>query len=91
MKIFLLVLNLLSLFSLFVMAAVYGLWPEHLEAMGLRGEAGKVVMLQLISFMLLLGAMQSTLEMGWRRFALFGCFVVLGQSVLLSILLPGLH
>lgn len=91
MKKFLLVLNLLSLFALFVVAALYGLWPEHLVAMGLRGEAGKVVMLQIISFMLLLGAMQTTLEMGWRRFSLIACFVVLGQSVLLSILLPGLR
>ncbi len=90
MKKFLLFLNLLCLFCLFVVAALYGLWPEHLHAAGLRGEAGKVVMLQLISFMLLLGAMQSSLEPAWRRFSLVACFVVLGQSVLLSILVPGL-
>jgi hypothetical protein len=86
-----LVANLLSLFALLFLAALYWLWPEHLHQMGLRGEAGKVVMLQLISFMLLLGALQSSLEPGWRRFSLVACFVVLGQSVLVSILLPGLR
>ena len=91
MKKLLLGANLLSLFSLLVITALYMLWPEHLHSMGLRGEAGKVVMLQIISFMFLLGALQSSLELSWRRFSLIACFVVLGQSVLLSILLPGLH
>lgn len=90
MKKLLLAANLISLFALLVTAALYTLWPEHLYSVGLRGEAGKVVMLQIISFMFLLGAMQSSLELGWRRFSLIACFVVLGQSVLLSILLPGL-
>lgn len=90
MKKTLLVANLLSLFSLLVVAGLYALWPEHLENAGLRGEAGKVVILQIISFMLLLASFQSTLEMGWRRFSLFACFIVLGQSILMSILLPGL-
>jgi len=86
----LLVANLLSLFALLVVAGLYALWPEHLEHAGLRGESGKVVILQIISFMLLLASLQSTLEMGWRRFSLFACFIVLGQSILMSILLPGL-
>ena len=90
MKKTLLVANLLSLFALLVVAGLYALWPEHLEHAGLRGESGKVVILQIISFMLLLASLQSTLEMGWRRFSLFACFIVLGQSVLMSILLPGL-
>ena len=90
MKKTLLVANLLSLFSLLVVAGLYALWPEHLEHAGLRGEAGKVVILQIISFMLLLASLQSTLEIGWRRFSLFACFIVLGQSILMSILLPGL-
>lgn len=83
--------NLFSLFALLVLGALYSLWPEHLHQLGLRGEAGKVVMLQLISFMLLLGALQGSLEPAWRRFSLVACFVVLGQSVLVSILLPGLN
>jgi len=86
----LLVANLLSLFGLLVVTGLYALWPEHLEHWGLRGESGKVVVLQIISFMLLLASFQSTLEMGWRRFSLFACFIVLGQSILMSILLPGL-
>ena len=90
MKKTLLVANLLSLFSLLVVAGLYALWPEHLEHAGLLGEAGKVVILQIISFMLLLASLQSTLEIGWRRFSLFACFIVLGQSILMSILLPGL-
>lgn len=90
MKRLLLSLNLLSLLALLVMAGLYMLWPEHLQAAGLRGEAGKVVMLQLISFMFLLASLQSSLEAGWRRFSLIACFVVLGQSILLSTLLPGL-
>jgi hypothetical protein len=90
MKKVLLAANLFSLFGLIVVSALYLLWPEHLYSMGLRGEAGKVVLLQIISFMFLLGAVQSSLEIGWRRFSLVACFVVLGQSVLLSILLPGI-
>ncbi|MBX3168438.1 MAG: hypothetical protein KF760_13555 [Candidatus Eremiobacteraeota bacterium] len=90
MKKALLVANLLSLFALLVVAGLYVLWPEHLEHMGLRGESGKVVVMQIISFMLLLGSLQSTLQIGWRRFSLFASFIVLGQSILMSILLPGL-
>ncbi len=90
MKRLLLSLNLLSLLALLVVAGLYALWPEHLQQAGLRGEAGKVVMLQLISFMFLLASLQGSLEIGWRRFSLVACFVVLGQSILLSTLLPGL-
>jgi hypothetical protein len=90
MKKFLVFLNLLSLFSLLVVAGLYLLWPEHLDHLGLRGESGKVVCMQIISFMLLLGSLQSTLTLNWRRFSLIGSFVVLGQSILMSILLPGL-
>ena len=90
MKKALLVANLLSLFALLVVAGLYLLWPEHLDHMGLRGESGKVVCMQIISFMLLLGSLQSTLAMGWRRFSLFASFIVLSQSILMSILLPGL-
>lgn len=85
-----LVLNLISLLLLLVLAVLYGFSPGTLHEAGLQGEAGKVVMLQVISFMLLLGALQNSLEIGWRRFCLAGCFLVLGQSVLLSILLPGI-
>lgn len=91
MKQLLLFGNIVSLLALTVVAILYGFFPEQLIQLGLRGEAGKVVMLQLISFMFLLGAMQSTMGMGWRRFSLIACFTVLGQSVLLSILLPGLR
>ncbi len=90
MKKLMLLSNLLSLVALLAVALVYWLWPQHLYSLGLRGEAGKVVMLQLISWMLLLASTQSSLGLGWRRFSLAACFVVLGQSVLLSILLPGL-
>ena len=83
-------LNLLSLTALLVVAGLYGFSPRTLHEAGFDGESGKVLMLQLISFMLLLGALQGSLEMGWRRFCLIACFVVLGQSVLLSILLPGI-
>lgn len=90
MKRFFLVANLLCLFGLLMVVALYLLWPEHLYRIGLQGEAGKVVMMQLISLMLLLGAVQNSLEPNWRRFCLAACFIVLGQSVLLSILLPGI-
>jgi hypothetical protein len=90
MKKALLAANLLSLFALLIVAGLALLWPEHLEHMGLRGESGKVVMMQIISFMLLLGSLQGGLAMNWRRFSLFASFIVLGQSMLLSILLPGL-
>lgn len=91
MKQLLLFANIISLVALLVVAFLYGFMPEQLVQMGLRGEAGKVVMLQIISFMFLLGAMQNSMGLGWRRFSLIACFTVLGQSVLLSILLPGLH
>lgn len=90
MKKVLLVGNLISLAGLVLVALLTALWPDYLESLGLRGESGKVIMLQIISFMFLLGAMQSSLELSWRRFSLVACFVVLGQSVLLSILVPGL-
>lgn len=90
MKRSLLALNLLSLMTLVVVAALYLLWPEHLAQVGLHGESAKAVMLQIISFMLLLAALSGTLEGNWRRFSLGASFAVLGQSVLLSILLPGI-
>jgi len=86
----LLLCNLVSLAGLVVVALINAIWPDYLESLGLRGESGKVIMLQIISFMFLLGAMQTSLELAWRRFSLIACFVVLGQSVLLSILVPGL-
>lgn len=84
MKKLLLILNLLALFSFLVVAGLYGLWPEHLQTLGLRGEGGKVVMLQILSFMLMLGGLQSSLEPAWRKFSLLACFLVLGQSVMMT-------
>lgn len=88
MKKLLLFCNLTCLFAAVVVTIVSALWPEHLQALGLTGEAGKVILLQLISCMLLLAAFQNTLEQAWRRFALASCFIVLGQSVLMSLLMP---
>jgi len=82
--------NFICLFGLLAVASLNTLWPEHLASLGLRGDAGKVVMLQLISLMFLLGAFQSSLSASWRRFSLAASFTVLGQSILVGILIPGL-
>lgn len=88
LKNLMLALNLFALFALFGVSLVYGLWPDQLAAVGLRGESAKVLMLQLISLMFLLAAFQGSLEPGWRKFSMVACFVVLGQSLLMSALVP---
>jgi hypothetical protein len=44
------------------------------------------VLLQLISFLLLMGSFQKNLSAPWRRFSLAASFVVLSQALLISML-----
>ena len=80
-------LNLGGLFLLAATAALVFLWPEHLAAFGLDARTSRMVLLQEISFLLLLAAFQTNLEPFWRRLSLAACFTVMAESTLLALLI----
>lgn len=84
-------LNILAFFGFVALLAANFCFPEVLEHYGLRGDAGKVILLQIVSLMLLLGGFQASLGPAFRRLALVASFVVLSEAMLVGILLPGLR
>lgn len=79
-------LNLGGLLLLTATLALVYLWPEHLGAMGLGDRTSRVLLMQEISFLLLLAAFQTNLEPFWRRASLAGSFVVLAETTLLALM-----
>ncbi len=75
------------LFLLIGLGVVYCL-PQELTYLGWSPIMGKVVLLQLISFILLLGSFQVWLGRFWRRASLGASFVVLGEATMMALLLP---
>ncbi|MCA9795699.1 MAG: hypothetical protein KC910_28015 [Candidatus Eremiobacteraeota bacterium] len=79
----------LTAFALFLVGTVLVyLFPSQLAGLGLTPVMGKIVLLQLISFILLLGAFQTWLGDGWRRASLAASFIVLGESMMIAVLFP---
>lgn len=64
-------------------------WPEHLATLNLTADEGRMLIMQSISFLLLLGGFQANLHAGWRRLSLAAAFVVLSEASLIAWLLPG--
>lgn len=80
------VLNLAGLFLLMLTVGLVYLWPEHLGRFGLDDNTGRMVLMQEISFLLLLGAFQNNLSRPWQRAALLGSFLVMAESALMGML-----
>ena len=81
--------NLTAFASLVALLALLLVWPEHLAQLKLTPDEGRLLILQVISFLLLLGGFQANLHAGWRRLSLACSFVVLSEASLLAWLLPG--
>ena len=79
-------LNLAGFMLLLATLALVYLWPQHLANLGLDGELGRVLLMQEISFLLLLGAFQTNLSLGWQRASLAMSFVVLAEATLIALL-----
>lgn len=80
------VLNLGGMFLLAVTLALVFLWPEHLHHLGLTAQTGRMLLMQEISALLLLGAFQTNLSPAWQRASLLGSFVVLAEAALVGML-----
>lgn len=80
------VLNLAGLFLFMATVGLVYLWPEHLVRFGLDSNTGRMVLMQEVSFLLLLGAFQNNLSPAWQRASLIGSFVVLAQAALMGML-----
>jgi hypothetical protein len=64
--------------------------PQRLAHWGVTEEMGRVLLMQMISLLLLFGGLQMSLGKNWRRFSLMASFVVLAESILVSLLRPGI-
>lgn len=80
--------NLAAFLTLLASLGLMLLWPAHLATLGLSALEGKLLCLQLISLMLLMGGFQTSLGHGWRYLSLTASFVVLSESTLLALLIP---
>lgn len=80
------VLNLAGLFLLLATLALVFLWPEHLVRFGLVATTGRMLVMQEISALLLLGAFQQNLSPAWQRASLLGSFLVLAEAALMGML-----
>lgn len=80
------VLNLGGMFLLLATLALVFLWPEHLIHFGLQANTGRMLVMQEISALLLLGAFQQNLSPAWQRTSLVGSFVVLAEAALMGML-----
>lgn len=85
-KTFSIVLNLLGMLLLVATMALVFLWPEHLARFGLVAETGRMLLMQEIAALLLLGAFQQNLSEGWQRASLVASFVVLAEAALMGML-----
>ncbi|MBI3926061.1 MAG: hypothetical protein HY319_11010 [Armatimonadetes bacterium] len=72
--------NLLAFVLLVSSLAVIYVWPEHLAAFRMPARMAPVLVLQIISFVLLLASCQASVPRGWRVVSLAAAFVVLGES-----------
>jgi phosphoglycerol transferase MdoB-like AlkP superfamily enzyme len=79
-------LNLAGMFLFLVTAALVFLWPEHLARFGLGAQTSRMLLMQEISALLLLGAFQHNLSRAWQRAALLGSFLVLAEAALIGML-----
>ncbi len=79
-------LNLAGMFLLLATLALVFLWPEHLWRFGLEATTGRMLVMQEISALLLLGAFQKNLSPAWQRASLVGSFVVLAEGALMGML-----
>lgn len=80
----LLSLNILAFLTLLAAIVLVYLFPSRLKDYGLNPELGSVLVLQVISFLLLLAGLQTNMATWWRRTALGASFVVLSESLLIS-------
>jgi hypothetical protein len=79
-------LNLAGIFLFLMTAALVFLWPEHLARFGLGPQTSRMLLMQEISALLLLGAFQHNLSRSWQRAALLGSFLVLAEAALIGML-----
>lgn len=82
-------LNITAFCFLVACLALLFVWPEHLATLKLTADEARTLILQAISFLLLLGGFQANLHAGWRRLSLAAAFVVLSEASLIAWLLPG--
>jgi hypothetical protein len=90
LKQLLLLCNLASFVVLLIGTFVFFLVPALLTRLGLDVDSGRILLMQFISFLLLLGSFQKNLSWGWRRFSLGASFIVLAQSLLVAIMVHGI-
>ena len=86
----LLYLNLTAFCSLLILSLFVFIFPQRLANWGVTEEMGRVLLMQIISLLLLFGGLQMGLGRSWRRFSLMASFIVLAESVLISLLRPGI-
>ena len=84
----LLYLNLTAFSCLLLCTLMVFFLPQRLAQWGVTEEMGRVLLMQIISLLLLFGGLQMTLGIWWRRFSLMASFVVLAQSIMITLMRP---